>query len=47
MEQFRENENTSKQVLCLNNSQKRQNENQETTNDIIAVMEMARYVFSQ
>ena len=37
-ELFRKNEITSKQVLCLNNSQNYQNETQETTNDIIAEM---------
>ena len=36
MEQFRENETTSKQVLCLSNSQSHQNETQETTNCITA-----------
>ena len=35
-EQFRENETTSKQVLCLNNSQNCQSEIQETTNGITA-----------
>ena len=38
MEQFRENETSSKQILCLNNSQKCQNEIQETTNGITAEM---------
>ena len=37
-EQFRKNETTSKQVLCLNNSQNCQNETQETTNGITAEM---------
>ena len=35
-QQFRENETSSKQVLCLNNSQNYQNETQETTNCITA-----------
>ena len=38
MEQFRENEISSKQVLCLNNSQNFQNETQETNNGITAEM---------
>ena len=38
MEQFRENETSSKQVLCLNNSQNFQNETQETINGITAEM---------
>ena len=37
-EQFRENETSSKQVLCLNNSQNFQNETQEMTNGITAEM---------
>ena len=36
MEQFRENETSSTQVLCLNNSQNFQNETQEATNGITA-----------
>ena len=37
-EQFRENETTSKQAMCLNISQNCLNETQETTNDITAEM---------
>ena len=37
-EQFRENETSNKQVLCLNNSQNFQNETQETINGITAEM---------
>ena len=37
-EQFRENQTSSNQVLCLNNSQNFQNETQQTTNGITAEM---------